>query len=723
MLLCVGLHQVDAAGSDEGRGVLCPPPPQKGLLPVGVASGGMVEAEADRLEGRGGNEMVLEGEVDLRAPGRRLSADRVEYDPTSGVARASGQVDYREEGLEIENASSAEVSMDGEGGRFSNSTYRLPQRNARGQAAEVDFQHGGEKARLKGVSYTTCPFGRDDWLLNADRVDLDYPANEGVARNASLSVVGLPALYTPWISFPLDSRRKTGLLVPRFGYSEQSGLDLQLPYYLNIAPDRDATISPRLMSRRGLMLEGEYRWLGRRNHGEWNAAILDDHEYGDLRGKLSLQHRAEPFERISTELNLNRVSDRYYLDELGGNFSLATTSHLESVARVGYQGDWWRADGMIQGFQSVVPGMSALDKPYRRLPELRLHAGQSIGGGLALDADAELVRFDHALRDEGDRLRVTPRISYTRSASGYQVTSSLTAHHIRWRLEESRFSERSPTLSVPGFSFGGELFFERAVDLSGFAAVQTLEPAIHYLRVPYRDQSDLPLFDSAVYDFGMTSLARENRFSGGDRVADANQLAIALTSRLIDDRSGREWLRMSGGQIIYFDPRRVRLPGERVDLESERSDLLFEMEGRASGGWMGRVGWQWGTGRGETSLAAAHLRYQPAPRTIINLGYRYRDQLIDQSDLSFYWPLSGRWSVIGRWNHSWREQQPLEQIAGFEYRSCCWALRMVARSHVDESFDEIDRGLFMQVELSGLGRIGNGLESLLEQGVLGYHSD
>ena len=723
-----GAAMAERYWESENRWALCGGPAAEPEIPAdrleALRREDPVRAEADEadIDLNGGS--TFSGNVSLARADQRLAADRVVYDKNAESADAEGNVRFRQQGFEVERAASAWVEMAADRSKFTELAYRLPRQHARGEAAVAEMDGAADRARLERVSYTTCPEGNGDWQLTAEEVTLDQPSNEGVARNAKLTFKGMPIFGAPWFSFPLDDRRKSGVLPPRIGASDETGFDAALPYYFNLAPNYDATLTPRIMSERGLQLGGEFRYLMPTYYGQINAEVLpDDDEYGDTRALLTFEHFANPYPNLHAEAVVNYVTDDDYLDDLGGTLARSSITHLERHLLATWYGGYWNLQGRVQDYQTVDQTLTVAQRPYQRMPQVTFEGEWPWKNGLRFGLDAEYVNFDHEVNVTGDRFDVQPRISLDWGGPGYYVTPSLSYRHTGYDLDNvAAGTADDPDRGLPIFSLDGGLFFERDTSVGGRALVQTLEPRLYYLYVEEEDQTALPLFDTAVYDFSFAQLFRENRFGGTDRVGDANQLTLALSSRYLDAASGRELFRASAGQIFYFEDRDVTLPWLATETD-DQSDFVAELESRLWKDWLVRGTWQWDVEDEETDKGVVQLRYNPGKRRILNLAYRYRRNLVEQTDVSLFWPVTPNWAAIARWNYDLDGERGLETLAGFEYQSCCWSWRLVGRNYVNDLNDEDNTGIYLQLELKGVGRIGTGLESVLERGILGYHSD
>lgn len=716
IILATGVLLATAAQgaiADE-RWSLCPAP-----LPPAFAPGpdaaldraiAPLRLDADLLDGdleQGGQ---FSGNVVLQQADRTLRADRVIYEATGETVRAEGRIRYSDRDLDIESAL-ATIELDPDRVRFDALSYRL--HRSRGRGGAESLVGIGERVTLTDVDYTTCPGGDDGWLLNARSIELDTEAGVGVARDVRVEIQGVPIFYTPWLSFPLNDDRKTGFLMPAFGRARNTGFDFSIPWYWNIAPNMDATITPRWMQHRGLQLTSEFRYLTERNAGTVDLEVLpDDDVTGDTRSLFGWQHLTEFAPGWRFAVDFNYASDPDYFEDLAGSLDLTVITHLRREAVVSYEGNRNRFVGRVDGWQTLDRAIADADRPYARLPQLLWQLRYPTAPrGPVLTLDTELVAFDTSTtRITGSRFDFQPGIRWPLSGAGWHFVPAASWRHTRYELD----NDTSETRSLPSFSLDAGLVFERD---AGNDRVQTLEPRLYWLRVPYRDQTALPLFDTSTPDFNMVQLFHDNRFNGSDRVGDANQVSVGVVSRIYSSRTGRELLQLQAGRIRYFDDRRVTLPGDPVDTRVW-SDVLFEAQAALSDRWSARAGIQYDPDSGKFERSAVQLRWHPSEDRIVNVGWRFRRGQIDQSDLSFSWPLSERWRAIGRWNYSLEDSRTLETFAGFEYQSCCWAVRFVSRQYIANRAGDRNRSLYLQLELKGLASVGRGIDDLLSRGIL-----
>ncbi len=661
------------------------------------------------------------GSVVLRQGPRTFAADRMRYDRGQGSLQAEGQIRYSDSNLDIESQM-ARIESNPDRLRFEDLDYRLHHRRGRGSAGSL--QAGRDQSiALSDVHFTTCPETDESWGMHAPSIELDTEAGVGIARGVTLEFKGVPIFYSPWLSFPLDNRRKTGFLVPDIGRARNTGLEVRAPFYWNIAPNQDATFTPRWMQDRGVQLVSEYRYLLDHSAGVLDVEVLpDDKIIGESRSMMRWQHGSVLTPGWNLHVDFNYASDPEYFEDLAGSLDATVITHVKREAFVRYQGNIHTFVGRFDGWQTLDRVIPVNDRPYARLPQILWHVRLPMGmRGPIASMQSELVAFEaDSNRITGVRVDVDPDISWPMTGAGWHFVPSAGWRYTSYRLNDlvAPYTEDSPNRSVPRLSVDTGLVFER--EMSGHR-VQTLEPRLLWLRIPYRDQDDFPLFDSSIPDFNLVQLYHRNRFNGADRVGDTNHLAMGLTSRIHSPVSGRDLLVLQAGRIRYFDDRRVQLPGDPVETD-RWSDILLEANAALSENWSARMDFQLDPDSGRFERSLVQFRWHPSEDRLLNVGWRFRRGQVDQSDVSFAWPLSERWRVVGRWNWSIEDRRNLETFAGLEYQSCCWAVRVVSRQYIANQAGDTNRSLYIQLELKGLASVGRGTEALLQRGILGHSS-
>jgi LPS-assembly protein len=599
----------------------------------------------------------------------------------------------------------------------------------------------GQVGELTSATYSTCPPGQRQWEFSAGSIRINQDTQTGVAHNATLKLGRIPVLWLPWVSFPTTDERRSGVLMPTIGRDDRNGFDLKLPYYLNLAPNYDATLTPRWLSKRGLMLGVEFRYLGVDTTGSFVGTWLPDDKlkfrdgqpnptYHHDRGLFSWNHATRLDPHWTFFSSLNHVSDVYYFSDFGDSLRATSTNLLDSNIGLFGRGLNWSASLSAESWQITTPVLLANSAPFRRLPRALAEWHKPITQWLDVGVQSEAVRFVHdTLPLSGNRLDLRPYVSLNFGGSAWYVNPQLAWRYTSYSLDSGTsvpLANDNPTRSLPIFSLDAGATFERDFKFRDGAYVQTLEPRLFYLRVPYRNQDDIPLFDTRDLTFGWTSLFRDNTFGGADRQSDANQLSGALTTRFLSDDDGRELLSASIGRIHYFETPQVRLGTSATPIPSvSGSPWVIQIDMNLSDRWNAGVIQEWDPDHRRTELSSVHGQYFFGKGGIINAAYRYRrndrgETDLEQTDLSFVIPVGARWNLYGRWNYSLKDRQTLEALGGMEWKSCCVAVRLLGRQYIRSASSRRNLGLYLEIELNGLGSFGRSTARLLDDAILGY---
>ena len=673
---------------------------------------------AQRLEGQTENQIVASGDVELRKRGQTVFADRVVYQQTSQELVADGAVRIEQNGMQMQGPH-VKLNLDTNIGEMTKPVFKLAANNSRG-SADILLMQGQQKYSVQNVEYTMCPIGNDDWLLKASQLEIDSDRQVGVARNARVEFLGVPILYMPWMNFSLTNKRQSGFLGPIFGSTARSGSEVSLPYYWNIAPNRDATIEPRAMAKRGLMVKNEFRYLDTNYAGEAHLDILpNDTLTNSTRLRSSLRHAHNFGNGLSASTNLNYVSDDAYFRDMSNLLSETSLTNLVREGVLNYGGGWWNATARMQSYQTLQDPAAPVAEPYRRLPQITLGALRPLAGG-DMAFTGELVSFSHPTSVNGRRLVMYPSLSYPLiSAPSFYMTPKVGVHYTDYSLGANNVGalpDSSRTLPIVSLDSGMAL--ERDWKVGKREYVQTLEPRAYFLYIPYRNQNQLPNFDTAQADFNFAQMFTENRFFGNDRIGDAQQVTPSLTSRLLDANSGAERLRVAVGQRFSFKTPLVNLVSP-VEATNSKSDILLAVLGQVTPAWSLNSALQYNPNQARTEKLNVGARYQPESGKVLNLGYRFTRNSLRQVDISTQWPLSQRWHAMARWNYSLQDNRILELLTGVEYNACCWTARVVAQRFATAT-NEVSTGIFVQLELSGLVRIGSDPLNALRQSIAGF---
>lgn len=703
-----------------------------GLPKEGVREEAETDFSADRFQSADTSKYVLDGKARIQRLDQLIQSDRLTYWTATTAWLAEGNVRYQDRGMLL--------SADrGEGKTTPNSAVldgvRFQMLNARGngkagRAELIDEDH----ARMNAVSFSTCDPDQLSWEIRAGDLALDQAEGVGRGHDVTLRVGDVPILWLPYARFPLDDRRQSGFLYPSFGFNGNSGLDLTLPYYLNLAENYDATLYPRLVTQRGFMAGGEFRYLTDSSRGQIDGAWMPHDRRADReRGQWHWDNFSALSANWNFIANVNGVSDKRYFEDFGDSLSSIATSLLPSSAYLNGRGRGWSASIGADQYQITDPTFPDQFEPYRRLPRATFEADIGLAGRLRGGVKSEFVAFDKdCWRDtagkrncptEGQRLDLYPYLSLPLEGAAWFLRPEIGVRHTRYevetRLADGREVKASPRRTVPIGSLDMGLIFERDTALFGTSYTNTLEPRLYYLRVPYRDQEALPVFDTQPLTFDFPQMFSTNRFTGADRQMDANNLTFAVTSRLLESETGAERLSASLGRIRYYDDQRVHLPGA-PSTSFAGSAYVAEFDIRLSDRWRLKLADQWNPNTEHTDLSAVSLQHRFLGDGVLNLSYRYRRDFLEQTDVSALIPLNDRWRLIGRWNYSLRDDKTLESLIGVERDSCCVIWRVLARHYLRNAFGKANDALYFEMELKGIGSIGQKTGDFLRRGILGY---
>jgi LPS-assembly protein len=710
------------------------PDPEASAVPADPGKPQPVFLTADSITGTTDVEMRAEGNADLRQGTTSINSDLIVHREENDEAEATGNVILRRDQDEMRGPH-MKLRLQTTEGFFDTPTYAISRAptdarkrpNAKavagtGVAERLDFQGEG-KYRLSKATYSTCTAGpKPDWFARVADLSLDYNTDRAVAHDATIVFKDTPILYAPWMSFSLNNDRKSGLLAPSIGSSTEGGPEFTIPFYWNIAPNMDATLGLREMGRRGSQWQGEYRYLNQNYKGQVSAEYMDrDRLFGKERSLFSLNHAQEFGEGFSGNLNLNRVSDDTYFTDLSSRVTNVSQTNLLRQGNLSYAGGWWNANVMAQRYQTLQdPGKPPVSVPYDRLPQVTAYGIRpDMPFGTTLTLQGEYVDFSHPTQVIGKRTTFYPQLSLPFQTAAFYITPKIGVSSTRYQLERQAIGvSDSLTRTVPIYSLDSGLTFERDTTLLQRNLLQTLEPRLYYLRVPYRDQRVIPVFDTGLADFNFGQMFSDNVFTGGDRIADANQATVAVTSRLIDPDTGAELLKGAVGQRYYFTDQRVALPGI-TPRTGHTSDFLAALTGRIGPELSADAGLQYNSKRKQLERYSLSARYQPEIGKVINAGFRYTRALLNQVDVSGQWPLGNGWYGVGRYNYSFSDKRLVESLAGLEYNGNCWVARAVVH-RLATAVGRANNAFFIQLELNGFSQIGTNPLEVLKRNIPGF---
>ncbi|QAA94059.1 LPS-assembly protein LptD [Pollutimonas thiosulfatoxidans] len=726
---------------------------------------------ADKMETDENDKIILTGSAQVRRIDSIVKGDHIDYE------RSTGQVHVRGNGLILRDASVIKgpkltYNVDSETGQISDPNFWLGATGGAGTATQADI-YSRDHMRLSDVTYSGCPCPDPSWYIESPQVDLHFDDNEGIARHGVLYFKDVPILYSPWLSFPIKKERKSGFLLPTYGTSSSGGFELTLPYYFNIAPNYDATITPRYMAKRGMQLGAEFRYLGEGYSGQVYGTYLTNDQVADRkRWYYAFQHAHSLGGGVNASFDIRRVSDDdYFRDFSSFGLNEASYTYLPSSAGLTWSGAKYFSTSLYAySYQTLQDRTSSYLLPqYDKLPELYVRGARYNWGGFDVQSDNYATRFvmpkfKYNTHDypgpvglepyqsyDGTRFSSYTSVAYPIVRAGWYVTPKVGVHMSQYNMDWHGFSQpfvaatgpQSKTQSrvLPIMSLDTGMTFERDASLFGNDSIQTLEPRLYYLRVPYRDQSELPIFDTYYADFNFAQAFDENVFSGGwDRIADADQLTVGLTTRWLDAGSGFERLSLSAAQRIYFRDQLVTLyPGDKGRTDT-KSDYLVGAAAALTDTLSVRFGAQFNPESRDRNRMTAGFRWVPKRLATISASYRYKrdpvqitdpfvvygpgyiDNSQEQVSVASQWPLTNKIYALGRYDYSLQEKRGTQSILGLEYRGdCCWTARVVMQRYA-VSREKANTAMFFQLELSGLGSLGTDPMRLLRERISGYET-
>jgi LPS-assembly protein len=709
--------------------------------------------QADAIEGDPNANVTLTGNAEVRRINGVVKGDRIDYRENTGQTEIQGGVRLMKDGTLV-TGPAAQYNIDTDSGEIYSPNFWIGASGATAKGSHAKIFNRSQM-RLNDVTYSGCPCPDPSWYIQADSLDLDFDENEGVARNGVLYFKGVPLLASPYLTFPVKKERKSGFLVPTYGVTSNSGLDISIPYYFNLAPNYDLTLQPRYLSKRGPQLGGEFRYMGYQYSGSMVGTYMSNDRMTDQsRWMFRSQHQQMLGGGFYAGWDYAKVSDDdYFRDFSALGLNEASRTYLPQRAEIGWGDTYWQASAQVHKNQTLQDKDAELSPPYDKLPELTLIGSRYDINNFDLQWKSTATHFRKPLLDrrrlgpDGDRLQSYVTAAYPIRKAGWFVIPKVGFHYTKYHTDwyDLNKNERDASRSLPIASVDAGMVFERNTTLFGNNSIQTLEPRLYYLRVPYRDQSRLPVYDTTLENFSFEQAFSENLYAGGwDRIANANQLTMALTTRWLDGDTGFQRLSLSAAQRLYFEDQRVILPGEDPRKDRDvRSDYLVAASAALTDTLSTDLVAQYDPYANNWSRGMISARWRPQRLTSVALSYRYqRDPLPgvlyqpqgqDQVSLALQWPFTERWYGVGRVDYSMRAERRTDAsvresprvtqaIAGVEYKGdCCWTGRVVFQRYAVSATDA-NSAVFFQLELNGLGSLGTDPISLLNKSIPGYQA-
>ena len=680
-------------------------------------SGGETRVEAQTVASDDGTTIHLVGAVNVTRAELKVSADDIIYNKSTAEIFANGNVDFATPSIHLQSPQ-IEIDRRNDRATFEQPEFELRDRHASGRADRAE-QLDQSRSRFSGITYTSCDPENRVWYMQASELEIDKETGVGTATHATLYFQDVPFLYLPYFQFPIDDRRQSGLLSVKTGYSETSGRSYVAPVYWNIAPDYDMTITPAYYSERGLQLNTENRYLFESHRGQLDISYLDDDERGDERWFQQWQHRANLAYGIGADVLLADVSDEDFFYDFGDiSPEYKDIRFLDRHIRLARSGEIWKSELLWQNYRVIDSSTATEDRPYNRLPRLSFDLQPDPWiDQLQTPVNIEWVSFDRDKSVTGNRTDIVTAVNWKSSDSWYFFEPGLQLAFTDYQLDDNQ-GDDSIQRTLPTLGIDSGLVFERVAG-STDQLLHTFEPRLYYLYTPYEDQDDIPDFDTSLNANTFNNLFSNNRFTGADRIGDANQVTLGLTSRIYNNDSGDQLMKAQIGQTFYFEDRRVSLDGSRDD--ASRSDTIAELSLSPSSSWKISARLVYDEDQSELSDKDLSVGYSNNGQAA-NLGYYFTEDELEQALVSMVYPVNERWTVVAKYHYSLQYNKPVENLLGINYESCCWGLKILAGQTGEDidDFAETTNSIFFEVTFKGLSQAGDDIDTQLINAVPGY---
>ncbi|MGA8258745.1 MAG: LPS-assembly protein LptD [Arenicellales bacterium] len=683
--------------------------------------GPAIELEGDQVQSIKKDTVTLTGNATMQRGAQSMQGDTLTYYRKTGEVEGDGHLKYySKEGDRIE-ASHLRMNVETRIGEADDVQYRIADRHikkdsthtairARGTAKKA-FMEGYDVIRMEDATYTTCREGDNTVMLYASEITLDQGTGRGLAKNLKVKLKSVPIFYFPRVSFPISNERKTGFLFPSFGAQAGSGFVLSTPYYWNIAPNYDFTLYPRLYTRRGVQVGGEFRYLTKGSRGSLYGEYLpSDRASNDKdRYAVHLRHEQDFTTRLTGTVDAQQVSDDQYLDDFSNNIEISSATVLPQQARLNYAGDIWNLQAQLYAYQVIDQTIPDTSKPYSRLPELTASSKYKIKPyKIDVGFDGQAVNFVQSTLEDGWRFDGTPFVKRKFETVWGYTEPKVSLRQTNYLLNGTDGQPDNLSRTVPVFSMDSGVYFERKTSWLHRPFIQTLEPRLFYVYIPKVNQDNFPNFDTGPVNLNnFNNMFREYRFYGADRVGDTNQVTAGLTSRLLDSETGNEWMSGSVGMIFFLQNREVNLDPNQV-LDNSTSDFLAQYNAQLTNRWKSYGFVEWDTNQNNVVDGKFDLEYRRSDVRYADLSYRYTRNSIEELYLDSTWQVLPRWQVVLQDRYSIKDTQNIETNVGLQYDGCCWRVRgfFQRRAQSDRSFRN---AIIFEFELTGLANIRAGV--------------
>ena len=674
-----------------------------------------LEADTGKIVSQGTS--TLDGNVIIQQNSTVFTANSAQINRETNEVTAQGNVVLSDINFSLKSPL-VKYNLKNKTGTINNAEYAVGTEGAHGKSSQIK-QLDENKLQLKDATFTSCPVNKESWHLASGDIRLNKETQIGTAKNVTFNVGKIPVFYFPWLKFPINNQRLSGFLSPSVRLQTNAGISI--PYYFNIAPNYDATVRLTTLQNRGFQIDTEFRYLSKKHQGEliYNFIPSDESFDGEKRDYFKIDHKTRINKITSLKLNAEGVSDEEYFDDFSTSLETSTRPALQRRLEIIQSKDPWTISAAVEDFQVL----DIDEDPYSKLPELKLnYAPKTAPKDLKLEVNSEIIYFDKKDDVTGTRADIKLKLGKKWGQDAWYFKPTLSLEHTLYSLDNT-IGERRISRTLPTITFDGGLFFDRNIPkktIDSNAYTQTLEPRIFYTYTPFKDQSDIPVFDTARTDFSESNqLFLENRFTGKDRIADTNQLTFAVSSRIQDRDNGNEIFKATIGQVFNFSDRKVTLP-EGTILTGKRSDLLLELTGRLNDRF--RLASTINLKSDDKSISNydVRLNYQDDKKRIVNLSFRKLDTELEQISFSAALPINDKWSMVASSDHDTQNDRNLESLLGVEYQDCCWKTRLVVKRYLTSDNINYENPVFIEFELKGLGNIGKSATRQIKEKIYGY---
>lgn len=655
-------------------------------------------------------EFLLSGDVCIMQQDLRLLTPEIYYHQAKKIFDTNGGVllQNKDQRIAAEKAEFDSINLTA---KLEQVDYFFRDSDMNGSASKLLLNEN--TSTLSNMTFSTCAPEQRDWEIVAKSAKLNHQEGMGTFKGVSLRFKDVPVLYFPWAKLPLNDDRRTGLLIPGFSYSNNTGIDLSIPYYINIAPQMDATLTPRYLQEHGLMLGAEFRYLTSNSRGEFEGFYLPDDDMRNAdRGLIDYSHQTRLGDGWRFNSHLKHVTDSQYYEDFASSSFITSTPYLESTVNFQGVGSNWHFFAGVNDFQVLSQTITSQSEPYQTLPEIDFSWFEyNYQKQFSFGVDSELINFYKEDSVGAWRSDIIPWVEKQWSNAWGYLKPKLQYRSTYYQFDDNR-DDVSRNLPIASLDMG--ITLEKQLDDGGFS---TLEPRLFYAYAPERNQNDIPIFDSRELTFGSSMLFQTNRFSGADRQSDMNQVSAALTHRNFSG-SGDELWNLTVGQIKYFDEQMVQINNQPEDLT--KSPLIIEYNHFLSRYWNAGLSLHYDQSESEIERGLFRVQRVGADDSVFNFAYRFRKNILEQFDTSFVIPIRDQHRLIARWNYSTRSNKTIEALFGYERKNCCWAFRLMARHYLTDELGQSNNGIYAEIQLNGLGSIGRNPRRILKQTIAGY---